>query len=639
MNGEPRLPDDSVRPGASDAGRDASAAFGAHDTLRQRFEAEERRHERSSDRISLLRLATFLGAGVLLSLGFAGRSTAVLASGIGAFIAFLIAVVVHRVIVARVEAARARKEAHERHLRRMLGNLDGLPTGLGLLPDSHPYALDIDVVGEGSLFQRIDVTHTLHGAHALADWLGSPAQREAILARQGAVRELAGQPELRGELEAAAMMQTSDGERIDGRPFRAFAELPSYFATHRAIEISIFALPAITLLLFVLGELDFVPGPTFLLTVAAQLAVLAQGGRAAKRAFDLAAARQGTVESFEHMLRLVESVPFKSPLLQALQARISADGEKPSTHLRRLRSWTNAADLRHQVLLHIFINPLTLWDLHVLRGLERWNREVGKRTGDWFAALGELEALSSLATIAFGDPDATLPVIEEEGPLEARELSHPLLAARKRVRNDVAIGGPGCVMLVTGSNMAGKSTLLRALGQNVVLALAGGAVTASSMRLPIVRLRASMRVDDSLQRGASYFHAELTKLRSVIQGAEDKPPVLFLLDEMLRGTNAQARHLGAKAVLVHLLDRGAFGMVATHDVALAALEQERPGRVVNQHFTDVVVDGEMLFDYRLRPGVVRTSNALRLLTLAGIAVPGEGEAMQPALELSDEEHK
>jgi DNA mismatch repair ATPase MutS len=148
-----------------------------------------------------------------------------------------------------------------------------------------------------------------------------------------------------------------------------------------------------------------------------------------------------------------------------------------------------------------------------------------------------------------------------------------------------------------------------------------------------------MRVDDSLQRGASYFHAELTKLRSVIQGAEDKPPVLFLLDEMLRGTNAQARHLGAKAVLVHLLDRGAFGMVATHDVALAALEQERPGRVVNQHFTDVVVDGEMLFDYRLRPGVVRTSNALRLLTLAGIAVPGEGEAMQPALELSDEEHK
>jgi DNA mismatch repair ATPase MutS len=181
--------------------------------------------------------------------------------------------------------------------------------------------------------------------------------------------------------------------------------------------------------------------------------------------------------------------------------------------------------------------------------------------------------------------------------------------------------------------MAGKSTLLRAVGQNVVLALAGGPVCATSMRLPVVRLRASMRIDDSLQRGASYFHAELGKLRSVIDGADEAPPVMFLLDELLRGTNAQARHIGARAVLVHHLDRGAFGLVATHDIALWTLEQERDGKVVNQHFTDVVVDGEMLFDYKLRPGVVRTSNALRLLTLAGIDVPGESLQLMPQLEV------
>jgi DNA mismatch repair ATPase MutS len=181
--------------------------------------------------------------------------------------------------------------------------------------------------------------------------------------------------------------------------------------------------------------------------------------------------------------------------------------------------------------------------------------------------------------------------------------------------------------------MAGKSTLLRAVGQNVALALSGGAVCAQSMQLPVVRVRASMRIDDSLQRGASYFHAELSKLKSVIHGADEQPPVLFLLDELLRGTNAQARHIGGKAVLVHLLERGAFGVVATHDIALSTLEQERPGQVQNQHFTDVIVDGEMRFDYKLRPGVVRTSNALRLLTLAGIEVPGSEQLVLTPLEL------
>jgi DNA mismatch repair ATPase MutS len=202
-----------------------------------------------------------------------------------------------------------------------------------------------------------------------------------------------------------------------------------------------------------------------------------------------------------------------------------------------------------------------------------------------------------------------------------------------RIDNDVQLPGPGSALIVTGSNMAGKSTLLRALGLNTALALAGGPVCAAGFKLPVVRLRASMRIDDSLQRGASYFHAELQKLRSVVDDAASEPPVLFLLDELLRGTNARARHLGARSVLVHLLERRAFGLVATHDVALSELEREYPERVRNAHFTDVVVDGEMRFDYLLRTGVVRTSNALRLLALAGIDVPADdGVAFDPLAE-------
>ena len=626
---------DPTAPASSPVERPASGgradAIAAHTALRLRFEAEERELDKRSVRYSAARLVTFLLALSLIAAGVAGARVALWGAGIGVAALFVVAVIAQRRVVAQMEGARTRKLIHERHLRRMRGDLEGLPDGKGLIPEGHPYASDIDVIGQGSLFQRIDVTHTAHGALTLASWLAGPSKPEAIRARQVAVQELARNVELRQELEASALL-VGDDVRLDGRPFRAFAELPSYFASHRSVEILIFVLPVVTLALYTAGELGMIPKALWLLPVAAQIALLSQAGKHAHRAFDLASARQGTVDAFERMLRLVETAKLESPLLLEIQARVCTQGTLPSQHLARLRSWTSTAELRKQFLLYIFVNPLTLWDLHVLRGLERWNRDVGKATGEWFVALGELEALSSLATLAYGDPDATMPVIED-APFEARGLCHPLLPQNKRIANDVALTGAGSAMLITGSNMAGKSTLLRAVGQNVVLALAGGPVCAASLRLPIVRLRASMRVDDSLQRGASYFHAELGKLRSVIDGADEQPPVMFLLDELLRGTNAQARHIGARAVLVHLLDRGAFGLVATHDIALWTLEEERKGKVINQHFTDVVVNGEMLFDYKLRPGVVRTSNALRLLTLAGIDVPGESLQLMPQLEV------
>jgi DNA mismatch repair ATPase MutS len=226
-----------------------------------------------------------------------------------------------------------------------------------------------------------------------------------------------------------------------------------------------------------------------------------------------------------------------------------------------------------------------------------------------------------------------MPVVSDQpGPLAATRLQHPLLPREVRVGNDISLPGPGSALVVTGSNMAGKSTLLRALGLNVALALAGGPVCARSFRVPRVRLRASMRAEDSLQRGASYFHAELQKLRMVIEDAEQSPPVLFLLDELLRGTNQRARQVGARAVLLHLLQRSAMGLVATHDLGLSALEREQPERVHNVHFTDVAIDGEMRFDYALRPGVVRTSNALRLLAMAGVDVPPDDGLMADPIE-------
>jgi hypothetical protein len=598
-----------------------------------RFAAEMAEKQAQSDRLSLARFLTFLASGALVATGIVEGAAWAWAGSLLCATAFVAAVVQQQRVLTALQAARVRHDIYVCHAMRIDGRFGELQSrGERLLPKSHGYAWDIDLVGQGSLFQRIDVTHTVHGEHTLADWLGRASSPERIRERQEAVAELAAQVELRQELEAAALIARG-GEKLDGRPFREFAELPSYFAAHPALRYAIVLLPALTLLAYLLGMAHVLPHAIWLVPLSAQIALLASTGGVARRTFDLAAARQGAVEAFQQMLRVVESAKFESPLLCAIQQRLAVDGTLPSVHMRRLQSWTSSAELRQQFLFYIWVNPLTLWDLHVLRGLEQWNARVGRKTGDWFAALGELEALCSLATLAFGEPTAHMPEIAApHGALRVRELSHPLLPAATRVSNDLTLSGPGSALIVTGSNMAGKSTLLRTLGVNVALALAGGPVCAAEFSLPPVRLRASMRADDSLEEGASYFHAELRKLRGVVEDAEAEPPVLFLLDELLRGTNARARHVGARAVLMHLLKRSGLGVVATHDIALSELERELPGRVHNVHFTDVVENGEMRFDYRLRPGVVRTSNALRLLALAGIDVPDQDASLIEPLE-------
>lgn len=603
---------------------DPAQVYGARRALR---EGEMARHRSQSDRLSMVRLVTFLAGGALIATALT-RGGALAWSGTAiAVIAFVVAVVKQQIALRALDEATLRRDLLDRHLQRLSERFIELPSrGQNLVASPHAYAWDIDLVGPGSLFQRLDVTQTVQGERLLADWLCEPGPLEVLRERQAAVLELAAHPELREDLEAAALLARGPS-KLDGRPFRDFAELPSHFATRPWLAPLIWALPASTLLCYLLGSAGRLPARVWILPLAAQVVLLITTSRAVRTAFDLAAARQGAVEAFERMLRVVERANFTTPLLRSIQARLAISSVPPSTHMRSLRSWTSAAELRQQVLFYIVFNPLTLWDLHVLRGLERWNARVGRQTGDWFTALGELEALSSLSVLAFGDPSATMPeLVPANGALYARGLVHPLLVSDKRVANDLDLPGPGTAIIVTGSNMAGKSTLLRALGTNVALALAGGPVCAVNMQVPLLRLRASMRTEDSLQRGSSYFHAELLKLRTVVQDAESSPPILFLLDELLRGTNARARHLGARAVLLHLLRRSAMGICATHDVALSELEDEYKGQIRNLHFTDVVQDGEMRFDYRLRPGVVRTSNALRLLAMAGIDVPAEDDA-------------
>jgi DNA mismatch repair ATPase MutS len=285
----------------------------------------------------------------------------------------------------------------------------------------------------------------------------------------------------------------------------------------------------------------------------------------------------------------------------------------------RIVSWF---ELRHNGLIHPFANAFLLWDLHSVLRLEQWQARAGRGARSWFRALGEMEALSSFAGLAFDAPSFAWPEFAV-GParFEADALGHPLIPSADRVANDVALEGPGKALLVTGSNMSGKSTFLRAIGLAAVLASSGAPVCATRLRMSPLAVRTSLKISDSLARGVSHFYAEVARLKAVLDSTRGTTPVLFLLDEILHGTNSEERKTGARWVLGELIARGAVGAVSTHDQGLCELPSALMASVAQCHFRETVRDGQMTFDYKLRPGPVSGGNALRLMRLVGLPVP------------------
>jgi ABC-type hemin transport system ATPase subunit len=589
---------------------------------------------RANTRLSVGRLVTFLGAATSLATGVGQGSKTALSIGTGLLLLFAVLVIRHARLVEQYDRLLTLAEVHAQHRRRIAWHWPQLRMRPDLLAPDHPYAWDLNVVGPGSLLQRVDVTRTTRGESLLAAWLAEPADPSVIEARQRAVAELAGQVELRCVVEAAglraqaARAQTRD-EKLDPEPFVSLGALPSVFCERPWLVPVVHVFPLFSVSVAALWAAGLASALVFAVPAVVSVALQSLTSRHAQRAFDLVAARGGLGEAFAEMLEAIEGANWESPLLRSLQDHARIDGKAPSVHIRMLARWTGFAELRQHFPLHLPANLFFLWDLQCLLRLERWSHRVGAHVDAWFDSLAIFEALSSLAVLVHQDPDAIFPEIAPPGSaLCAEGLVHPLLPPAVRVANDVYLPEPGSALVITGSHMAGKSTLLRAVGLAACLAYAGGPVTARRVRLPLLRMRAVMRAADSLASGTSYFQAELARLQQVIDRADEQPPVLFLMDEPLSGTNASARRIGARAIVLHLLRRGAMGVVATHDVALSALESS--GRVRNAHFTDVLMDGEMRFDYRLRPGVVRSSNALRLLARLGIDVPPEELAAEDA---------
>lgn len=578
--------------------------------------------DRSGSRLANLRTITFLGFVLLgFAVGFDKIPRWGLLGAVVSLAGYIGLAVVHAGVIRREDLAKMRLSLNERGLLRLQGRWHDFPsTGEGRVPDGHLYGGDLDITGRGSLFQRLDDTGTAAGEQRLLDWLLTPAENaQAIRRRQDAVRELAPLIDFRQTLVAEARM-AGKKDKADPTKFLKWAESPSTLGAIKWARPVAHVLPVVTIGAGLLSANDLLPNALpFWIGLIIQIGIVVATRKPIGRMWEALAMGERGFIRFEETFAAIDAQKFQGARLAALQQGLM-EGPPVSTRLRQFARLMGFAELKHSGQMHPIINALTLWDLLVLFRIDRWRQTHGKGARQWFESLAELEALSSFAAWHFERPEDAFPEVDD-GPvhLAASELGHPLL--EKPVRNDVKLAGPGSAWVITGSNMSGKTTLMRATGLNTVMALAGLPVCAKAMQVSRVQVLTSMRVKDSLERGVSYFYAEVQRIKTVLDTAKvHRDRCLFFLDELFMGTNAKERQIASRQLLLMLLDLGAAGAVTTHDLSICELTKERPETIRNVHFRDEVKEGEMTFDYRLREGVVQTTNALEVLRRAGVQV-------------------
>jgi hypothetical protein len=488
-------------------------------------------------------------------------------------------------------------------------------TGARFDDPHHAYASDLDLFGKGSLFQLLSTARTRMGEDTLAQWLLSPATAEQIRQRHAAVNELRDQLDLR---EDVAVLGEDVGVGVHPAALLQWAESPNQMKPLWIRWLSPF-LAALAVAAAVWWAARGMATPLALIVVIEAILTyrlkkpLEEVLRETEHAFR-------DLDLLSGVLARVEAHPFQSPPLQALQRELLSSGVPGSQAIARLRTLVDRINSRHNIFVRIIDAPL-MYSVQVAFAAEGWRNAHGSALRLWVNAVGQIEALVSLAGYSFEHPSDPFPDFSG-GPaaFDAQELGHPLVPAAAFVRNSVDICGKMRVLLVSGSNMSGKSTLLRAVGINVVLAMAGAPVRARRLSLTPLQVGASIRVNDSLREGSSRFYAEITRLRQIFDLARGDPPVLFLLDELLQGTNSKDRRIGAEGIVGALVKRGAIGLVSTHDLALTDIGGPVEIQLRNVHFQDELANGRMTFDYKLRDGIVTKSNGLELMRSIGLEV-------------------
>ncbi|MFN7971482.1 MAG: DNA mismatch repair protein MutS [Acidobacteriota bacterium] len=577
--------------------------------------AEQTRVEKSDALIAYARLAVFVAGAAIAWIVFVENAIASLWLALP-LLAFVALVVWHGRVLEDLARIRRSVTFYERGIARLEDRWAGTgPTGERFAAADHPHAADLDLFGDGSLFQLVAAARTAAGEEALARILSAPARADDVRERQDAVRELTAKLDLREEL---ALLGGDIPAASDGAILRVWAEEPPRVAG-TAVRITAVLLSALALMALAGWLSGAASRAWFLGAVLVEMGFfLRERGRVGRII--------GAVEKPGRDLKLLASVlarlereRFEAPLLRRLNEDLATGGVPPSGRIAALGRLVDLLDARKNQLFAP-VAAILLWTVHLADAVEAWRLAHGRPALRWLSAAAELEALSSLAGYAYEHAADPYPEIAAGPCFVGAGLVHPLLPRQGSVGNDVRLDGEQRVIVVSGSNMSGKSTLLRTVGVNAVLAMAGAPVAARSLTLSPVAIGATLHIQDSLQAGRSRFFAEITRIRALVDLTAGPFPLLFLLDEVLHGTNSHDRVVGAESLVRGFIARGAIGLLTTHDLALAGVAETLAPRAANVHFEDHLEEGQIAFDYVLRPGMVKKSNALALMRSIGLDV-------------------
>ena len=581
----------------------------------EKLKTTQANYEGQHRRLGISKLA--LGGVILVVIGLALAAKLISVVWVTApLVAIVLLAIIHERVLKRRERCSRAVAYYERALARLENRWAGSgEAGESFQNASHPYSRDLDLFGAGSLFELLCTARTRAGQEALANWLLAPASAEMIRGRHAAVAELQPKLDLREDLailaEDARSIEPAEALAAwgEGEPLLGSAPL-------RFVAAGLGGLWLASLVVWMVWGLVYPALVVSAINVGINLSYR-RAAESVARAVESAARDLGLLAG---VLARLEAEQFQSPRLVELRQALESEGWPPSRWIARLHRLVEYLDSRRNMLV-ASIDLFLFWTLQFACAIEGWRKRTGPAVRRWLATVGEFEALLSLACYAYEHPTDVFPEFAEASPcFEAEGLAHPLLSDRDAVRNDVRLGEGLRVLIISGPNMAGKSTFVRAVGINAVLAQCGAPVRARRLRLSPLAVGASICVLDSLQGGISRFYAEIRRLKQIVDLTRGSSAVLFLLDEFLQGTNSHDRRLGAEAMVRSLVERGAIGLVTTHDLALAEIAGGLGPRAANAHFEDRLEDGKLLFDYRLQPGIVKTSNALDLMRSIGLEV-------------------
>jgi hypothetical protein len=573
--------------------------------------------KKTSRWISVMRLIAFSSIGVSIY-AFWGMVLPVFGSVILGGSAFLYLVVWNNKVNMKMSFMKAKLQLNENELLAAYGNFDFNSDGREFIEPTHEYSNDFDVFGPHSFFQFINRTVSVFGRNTLAKWLREPIlEKKSIIQRQEAIQELSEKLEWRQDFLASGMIHQLDEK--DQKKIKEWYLNPDKIGGGSWYRWALVLLPVLTIALFLAALFGLIGWSTFSWFIWFPIVFVGKYLKDVNRIYHQLSSMVGKLEVLAKLTEKIEEEAFNSSLLKRWKSELNSGENPASQKIRALRKLLDMFEQRNNILVGIVLNIFLLWDLNLMERMHQWKENNALELEDWLRVIAQFDALISISNRSFNDPDLIYPEISEiEFELIGSELYHPMLNKEERVGNDYAISGRGTIHIVTGANMAGKSTFLRTVGMNLVLGMIGMPIAAKTFKFSPMNVFSSMRTEDSLASHTSFFYAELSRLARIsdmLKGGEKR---FVILDEILKGTNSVDKARGSYAFVEKIIDYNMMGLIATHDLSLCKLADKYPEKIENKSFEVEFVNDELQFDYKLRTGVCQNMNASFLLQKMGI---------------------